>query len=72
MKGKRKTGIEFVMICTVHNIKKIADFIKREGENLKDMLKMIVGGGSKDWNKRGSQQQPDNCRKVSCSRLYAS
>jgi transposase len=43
------------MICTVHNIKKIADFIKREGENLKDMLKMIAGGGSKDWNKGGSR-----------------
>jgi len=36
---------------TVHNIKKIADFIKREGKNLKDMLKMIVGEGSKSWNK---------------------
>jgi transposase len=60
MKGKRKTGIEFVMICTVHNIKKIADFIKREGENLKDMLKMIVGGGSKDWNKGGSRARIAN------------
>ncbi|MDI9395031.1 MAG: transposase, partial [Euryarchaeota archaeon] len=51
LRGKRKTGIEFVMMCTVHNIKKIADFIKREGKKLKDVLKMIGVGGSKGWNK---------------------
>ncbi|MDQ1276516.1 MAG: transposase [Euryarchaeota archaeon] len=51
LRGKRKTGIEFVMMCTVQNIKKIADFIKKEMKNLKEMLKMIAGGGSKGWNK---------------------
>jgi len=39
------------MMCTVHNIKKIADFIKKEREKLKDMLKMIFREGSKSWNK---------------------
>jgi transposase len=51
LRGKRKTGIEFVMMCIVHNIKKIADVIKREGKNLKNMLKMIVGGGGKGCSK---------------------
>jgi transposase len=51
LRMKRKTRIKFVMMCTVHNTTKIADFLKREGKNLKDMLKMIVGGGSKGWNK---------------------
>ncbi|AKB30489.1 Mobile element protein [Methanosarcina siciliae T4/M] len=60
MRGKRKTGIEFVMMCTVHNIKKMADFIKRKGKNLKDMLKMIVGGGSKRWNKGGIRARITN------------
>ena len=53
LRGKRKTKIEFLMMCTVHNIKKIADFMKREGKSLKEILNMITGGGSKGWNKRG-------------------
>ena len=57
LRGKRKTRIEFVMMCTVHNIKKIADFIKREGKNLKKMLKMIVGEGSKSWNKEEFERE---------------
>ena len=60
LRGKRKTGIEFVMMCTVHNIKKIADFIKRQGKNLKEMLKMIVGGENKGWNKRRIQARMTN------------
>jgi transposase len=43
LRGKRKTRIEFLMMCTVHNIKKIADFMKREGKNLKEILNMITG-----------------------------
>ena len=38
LRGKRKNKIEFVMMCTVHNVKKIADFIKREGKSLKQFL----------------------------------
>ena len=53
LRGKRKTKIEFTMMCTVHNIKKIADFIKREGKNLKEILKMISGRGNKCWNTKG-------------------
>lgn len=53
LRGKRKTKIEFLMMCTVHNIKKIADFAKRRGKSLKLILNMITGGGSKGWNERG-------------------
>jgi transposase len=43
LRGKRKTKIEIVMMCTVHNIRKIADFIKREGKSLKEILNLITG-----------------------------
>jgi transposase len=53
LRGKRKTKIEFLMICIVHNIKKIADFMKRKGKSLKEILNMITGEGSQSWNQRG-------------------
>jgi transposase len=52
LRGKRKTKIEFLMMCTVHNIKKIADFTKRKGKSLKEILNMMTGGGSQGWNER--------------------
>jgi transposase len=53
LRGKRKTKIEFLMMCTVHNIKKIADFMKRKIKSLKEILNMITGAGSQSWNERG-------------------
>ena len=53
LRGKRKTKIEFLMMCTVHNLKKIADFMKRKGKSLKEILNMIAGGGIQGWNERG-------------------
>ena len=53
LRGKRKTTIEFVMMCTVHNIKKMADLIRREEKNLKEILNMITGAGSQGWNSKG-------------------
>jgi transposase len=53
LRGKRKTKIEFLMMCTVHNIKKIADFMKKKIKNLKEILNMITGGGSQGWKERG-------------------
>ena len=50
-RGKRKTKIEFLMMCTVHNIKKIADLIKRKEKSMKEILNMITGKGSQGWNK---------------------
>ena len=41
------------MMCTVHNIKKIADFMRRKGKSLKEILNMITGGGIQGWNERG-------------------
>ena len=57
LRGKRKTKIEFIMMCTVHNIKKIADFIKRKGKSLKEILNMIAVGGSLGWNKKGNSSE---------------
>jgi transposase len=51
LRGKRKTKIEFVMMCTVHNIRKIADFMKREGKKLKEILNMITGRGNECGNR---------------------
>ncbi len=53
LRGKRKAKIEFLMMCTVHNIKKIVDFMKRKIKSLKEILNMITGGGSQSWNERG-------------------
>lgn len=53
LRGKRKAKIEFLMMCTVHNIKKIADFMKRTGKSLKEILNLITGGGNQGWNERG-------------------
>ena len=53
MREKRKTKIEFLMMYTVHNIKKIADFMKIKVKSLKEILNMITGGGGQGWNKRG-------------------
>ena len=52
LRGKRKTKIEFIIMCTVHNIKKIADFMKRESKSMKDILKMMIGRGNECWSKR--------------------
>ena len=53
LREKRKTKIEFLMMYTVHNIKKIADFMKIKVKSLKEILNMITGGGGQGWNKRG-------------------
>jgi len=53
LRGKRKTKIEFLMMCTLHNIKKIADALERKGKCLKEILNIITMGGSQDWNERG-------------------
>jgi len=51
LRGKWKTQIEFIMMFTVHNIKKITDFMKRKG--LKEILKMITWGGNECGKRRG-------------------
>ncbi len=51
LRGKKKAKIEFLVMCTVHNIKKIADLIKREGKNLKEILKMMAERGNEYGNR---------------------
>ena len=60
LRGKRKTKIEFLIMCTVHNIKKIADLLKRKGKSLKEILNMLTVGGSQCWNKRGILAKIEN------------
>jgi hypothetical protein len=37
-KAKAKAKVEFVMMCIVHNIEKIGNFIKKHKKNLKNVL----------------------------------
>jgi transposase len=37
----------------VHNIKKIADFVKRKGKSLKEILNMITVGGTQSRTESG-------------------
>jgi hypothetical protein len=38
LRGKAKAKVEFVMMCIVHNIEKIGNFIKKHKKNLKNVL----------------------------------
>jgi transposase len=38
LRGKEKVKVEFVMMCIVHNIEKIRNFIKKHKKNLKKVL----------------------------------
>jgi len=44
LRGKEKVNVEFLIMCTVHNIGKIDGFVKREGKNLKEILKNWIKG----------------------------
>ena len=44
LRGKEKVNVEFLMMCIVHNIGKIEGFVKREGKNLKEILKNGIQG----------------------------
>jgi hypothetical protein len=47
LRGKEKVIVEFLMMCIVHNIGKIERFVKREGKNLKEILKNGIKGGNR-------------------------
>ena len=47
LRGKEKVIVEFLMMCIVHNIGKIEGFVKREGKNLKGILKNGIQGGNR-------------------------
>ena len=44
LRGKEKANVEFLIMCTVHNIGKIDGFVKREGKNLKEILNNGIKG----------------------------
>jgi transposase len=46
LRGKEKVNVEFLMMCIVHNIGKIEGFVKREGKNLKELLKNRIQGAN--------------------------
>ena len=39
----------FLIMCTVHNIGKIDGFVKRKGNNLKELLKNGIQGANQFW-----------------------
>jgi transposase len=47
-------------MCTVHNIKKTADFAKRKGKSLREILNMITVGGTKSETKVGTLAKIEN------------
>lgn len=46
LRGKEKVKVEFVMMCIVHNIEKIGNFIKKHKKN----LKTVLGNGINESN----------------------
>jgi transposase len=42
LRGKEKVNVEFLIMCIVHNIGKIEGVVKREGKNLKEILKNVI------------------------------
>jgi len=46
LRGKEKVKVEFLMMCIVHNIDKIGGFVKRGGNNLKEILKNGIQGAN--------------------------
>ena len=41
LRGKNKVKIEFNLACIVHNIKRIASFIKKKKLNIGDIRKLV-------------------------------
>jgi transposase len=46
LRGKEKATVEFIMMCIVHNIGKIAKFVTKECKNLKEILKNGIDGAN--------------------------
>ncbi len=50
LRGKKKAKVEFLMMCVVHNIGKIAEALKRGGTNLKEILENGIQGANQSGN----------------------
>ncbi len=44
LRGKNKAKVEFLIMCTVHNIEKIAGFLKRRAKDVKEVLRKGISG----------------------------
>ena len=44
LRGKDKAKVEFLIMCTVHNIEKIAGFLKRKAKDVKEVLRKGISG----------------------------
>jgi transposase len=45
LRGENKAKVEFLIMCTVHNIEKIAGFLKRKAKDVKVVLQKGISGG---------------------------
>jgi len=45
LRGEDKAKVEFIMMCIVHNIEKIAGFLKRKAKDVKEVLRNGISGG---------------------------
>jgi hypothetical protein len=46
LRGKEKVKVEFLMMCIAHNIGKIEGVMKRDGKNLKEILRKWMQGAN--------------------------
>ncbi len=44
LRGENKAKVEFLIMCTVHNIEKIAGFLKRKAKDVKEVLQKGISG----------------------------
>jgi transposase len=44
LRGENKAKVEFIMMCIVHNIEKIAGFLKRKAKDVKEVLQKGISG----------------------------
>jgi transposase len=44
LRGEDKAKVEFLIMCTVHNIEKIAGFLKRKAKDVKEVLRKGISG----------------------------
>jgi transposase len=44
LRGEDKAKVEFIMMCIVHNIEKIAGFLKRKVKDVKEVLQKGISG----------------------------
>ena len=44
LRGKDKAKVEFLIMCIVHNIEKIREFLKRKAKDMKEVLRKGISG----------------------------